>query len=95
MSPSQKAHAPKRAKPTPPPRRLSSDAAPPTNPPPLDEATRSERERDQLDLIAHGRKSDAKLAESIVTAFSCSDGRVLVAFGELLSFVASHARGRR
>jgi len=95
MSPLQKAHAPKRAKPTPSPRRLSSDAAPPTHPPPLDAAARSARERDQLDLIAHGRESNAKLANAIVTAFACSDGRVLVAFGELLSFVASHARGRR
>ena len=46
---------------------------------------RTARERDQLDLIATMRASDAKLRKAIVTAFSHDDGRALVAFGEVLS----------
>lgn len=57
-------------------------------------AARTARERDQLDLIAAMRASDTKLREAIVTAFSHDNGRVLVAFGELLRWVAP-ARGRR
>lgn len=55
---------------------------------------RTARERDQLDLIAAMRVSNAKLREAIVTAFSHSDGRALAAFGEVLNWVAQ-ARGRR
>lgn len=59
-------------------------------------AKRTPHERDQLDLIAAMRGADARLCEAIVTVFSHSNGRVLVAFGELLSFVAMHStRGKR
>jgi hypothetical protein len=57
-------------------------------------AARTARERDQLDLITQMLASDAKLRQAIVTAFSHGNGRVLVAFGELLSWVAQ-GRGQR
>ena len=94
MSLSQKAQAPKGPKPRHTLRRRSSDAAPPATPrQPVEE--RSARERDQLDLLARMRRADAKLSQAIVTVFTCDDGRVLVAFGKLVRFVATHARGAR
>jgi hypothetical protein len=54
---------------------------------------RSPRERDQLDLIAQMRASNAKLCDAMLKAFACGDGRALVAFGTLLGYVA--ARGGR
>jgi hypothetical protein len=55
----------------------------------------SARERDQLDLIAHMRASNAKLCEAIVTAFSQGHGKVLAAFGTILEFVATQTHADR
>jgi hypothetical protein len=55
---------------------------------------RTPREADQLDLIASMQAADSRLREALVTAFSHRDGRVLAAFGQVLSWVAQ-GRGRR
>ena len=54
---------------------------------------RSARERDQLELIAHMRASNAKVREAVVKAFGCADGRALTAFGTLLGYVATPRKG--
>ena len=51
-------------------------------------AMQAEREREQRERIAEMLASEAKLSEALVTAFTRSDGRGLVAFGVLLRFVA-------
>lgn len=55
-------------------------------------AARTARERDQLELIDAMRASNRRLREALVEAFACGNGRVLVAFGEILTFVARGPR---
>ena len=50
---------------------------------------RTAREIDQLDLLAGKRTAEAKLRRALIIALGNADGRVLVAFGELLEWVAS------
>jgi hypothetical protein len=48
----------------------------------------AERERDQRERIAEMLASETKLSEALVTAFTRSDGKALVAFGIILAFIA-------
>lgn len=53
-----------------------------------------ERERDLKDLLAQRKRTDAEVAEALVTVLRRKDTRVLVAFGVLLEFVAQRLRRR-
>ncbi|HWU90543.1 MAG TPA: hypothetical protein VN253_24930 [Kofleriaceae bacterium] len=53
---------------------------------------RTARDRDQLELIDAMRESNQKLREALVEVFACADGRTLVAFGQILGFVARGSR---
>lgn len=53
-----------------------------------------ERERDLKDMLAQLRRTDARVAEAIVTVLRRADPRTLVAFGVVLEFVAKRLRGR-
>ena len=53
-----------------------------------------ERERDLKDILAQLRRTEARVAEAVVTVLRRADPRTLVAFGVLLEFVARR-RGRR
>lgn len=53
-----------------------------------------ERERDLKDMLAQLRRTEARVAEAVVTVLRRADPHTLVAFGVLLEFVARQ-RGRR
>jgi hypothetical protein len=60
------------------------------------EKARTARERDLMDLLAHRKRSDARLADAIVTVLCRADARTLAALGRVLKFVAMRAtRGPR
>lgn len=60
------------------------------------ERARTARERDLMDLLAHSKQHDARLADAIVTVLCRADARTLAAFGLILGFVAMRAtRGPR
>lgn len=60
------------------------------------ERERTARERDLMDLLAHSKRSDAHVADAIVTVLSRADARTLAALGLVLEFVAMRAtRGPR
>lgn len=60
------------------------------------ERTRTAHERDLTDLLAHGKRSDARVADAIVTVLRRADARTLAALGLILEFVAMRAtRGPR
>jgi len=52
------------------------------------ERTRTARERDLMELLAHGTRSDARVADAIVTVLRRADARTLAALGLILEFVA-------
>ena len=59
------------------------------------EATRErERERDLKDLLAQLLRTEAQVAEAMVTVLRRADPRTLAAFGVVLEFVAKRRRGR-
>ena len=53
-----------------------------------------ERERDLKDTLAQLKRTDAQVAEALVTVLRRKDPRMLVAFGVLLEFVARRLRRR-
>ena len=53
-----------------------------------------ERERDLKDTLAQLKRTDAQVAEALVTVLRRKDTRMLVAFGVLLEFVARRLRRR-
>ena len=53
-----------------------------------------ERERDLKAMLAQLQRTEARVAEAVVTVLHRADPRTLVAFGVLLEFVARQ-RGRR
>lgn len=60
------------------------------------ERARTARERDVMDLLAHSKRRDARLADAIVTVLCRADARTLAALGLVLEFVAMRAtRGPR
>lgn len=60
------------------------------------ERTRPARERDLMDLLAHNKRRDARVADAVVTVLCRADARTLAALGVVLEFVAMRAtRGPR
>ncbi len=60
------------------------------------EKARTAHERNLMDLRAHGKRRDARVADAIVTVLCRADARTLAALGLLLEFVAMRAtRGLR
>jgi hypothetical protein len=61
---------------------------------PTRSAPTRERERDLKDMLAQLRRTEARVAEAVVTVLRRADSRTLIAFGVLLEFVVRQ-RGRR
>jgi hypothetical protein len=60
------------------------------------EKARTARERDLMDLLAHTKRSNARVADAIVTVLCRADARTLAALGLVFKFVAMRAtRGPR
>jgi hypothetical protein len=59
---------------------------------PARSAPTRERERDLKDMITQLKRTDARVAEALVTVLRRADPHVLVAFGVLLEFVARRLR---
>ena len=55
---------------------------------------RTARERDLMDLIAHGKRRDARVADAIVTVLCRADASTLAALGLVLQFVVRRASRR-
>jgi len=53
-----------------------------------------ERERDLKDLLAQLQRTEARVAEALVTVLRRADPRTLAAFGVVLEFVAKRHQGR-
>ena len=51
------------------------------------ERARTARERDLMDLRAHSKQRDARVADAIVTVLCRADARTLAALGLVLEFI--------
>ena len=55
---------------------------------------RTARERDLLELLAYRKRSDARVADALITVLSRTDPHTLAAFGVVVAFVAQRATRR-
>jgi hypothetical protein len=55
---------------------------------PRREKKRTARERDLMEVLAHSKRTDARVADAIVTVLSRADARTLAALGVIFEFVA-------
>lgn len=58
------------------------------------EKARTARERDLMELLAHRKRTDERVADAFITVLCRADARTLAALGVVVEFVALRATRR-